>query len=143
MTPDRLQEIRQRLEKATPGKWEKRPGNVEGTDRGQPLLKRDGTPIHAVAIRGATEHSWTWITTACERNVDFIAHAPQDIADLLAALATAEAEGRRQGIKAALDAVSGEALEDPNELDAGDNAYRQAINDAYDAVRQLLTEGKE
>lgn len=85
---DPLDAIRARLAKRTPGQWEKRPGDVSGTDRGQPLLKRDGTPIHAVAIRGEHPHTWTWITTACETNVDFIAHAPDDIQTLLGLLAT-------------------------------------------------------
>lgn len=68
----RIDEIRQRLEKASPGPWQILPGNDRCIS---------GTVISAADNR----HIATATRTTEERaNADFIAHAPEDIEYLLA-----------------------------------------------------------
>ncbi len=73
MTPERLAEIRARLEAATPGPWA-----IYGTIGFEYHVRTGGTTA-AVPTTGEPVAD-----AALNRDAEFIAHAPTDIADLLA-----------------------------------------------------------
>lgn len=77
MDEKRLDEIRKRAEAATPGPWEwsQEFRNLKSAD-GRPILSPEGFGTYMILINSD--------------NSDFIAHARQDIPDLLAALEAAE-----------------------------------------------------
>ncbi len=142
MTPDRLQEIRQRLEKRTQGEWQAVHGD-----------SYCAYPIVILKANGGNFVLWDTSEDAPEDypghndDADFIAHAPQDITDLLAALATAEAEGRRQA--EALKEIAKHSICEDNRTECyqasgpycGAHTYDDdLVQIARAALRQLLPE---
>lgn len=80
--------LRALAEHATPGPWETRPydlrqwtiGKCLGTDENL----GNGHPIRGVAVCDRPPSGYTWITTACEKNAEFIAAAREAVPALLA-----------------------------------------------------------
>jgi len=105
LTPEGVREIAERLSRATPGPWaweavgEKSNDWIVGyacTDNDEPLsghLCEEDFVVDAV-IRGPEIGSYEG-ATANYGDPDFIAHAPEDISNLLATLAAREEECKR------------------------------------------------
>ncbi len=73
MTPERLAEIKARLAAATPGPWE--------------VLHNSSSDVSVFSTSphaGQKAVAWMAETLRCEQNAELIAHAPTDLADLLA-----------------------------------------------------------
>jgi hypothetical protein len=81
------------LAKITPGDWDVRPWDISHIEPEQ-AARLGGRQVRAVAVyRGEGEPpedkrtgSWSWITTACERNAEFIAAAPRLLREFLTLL---------------------------------------------------------
>lgn len=78
LTPERIEEIRKRLEAATPGPW--------STDAWEKFIRyaieKDAETNVDAAVLLMTERG---TKSQTRKDADFIAHAPQDISDLLSA----------------------------------------------------------
>lgn len=86
LTPERIAEIEARLNAATPGPWRWGAGRSEVLCE-DGIIAADGSAVFVNCGRGSGEPS-------CD-DADFIAHAPDDIRDLLAELQAArEREGK-------------------------------------------------
>lgn len=77
ITEERLDEIRERLDAATPGPW--RPDNDEP---GYVIAPDDPSGWDGYLIASTVDHDGGLFVQ--EHNAELIAHAPQDLADLLA-----------------------------------------------------------
>lgn len=89
---DRIDQIRERLDNATPGPWD----HIESTYRDRPA-HRIGNPDINVDVALV----WRWGDSLSLATAEFIAHAPDDVAWLLDKLAEAWDEGRKLGLQMA------------------------------------------
>lgn len=112
MTPERLAEIKTRVEAATPGPWEflKNEFNTED-DNGDHIgsIRSSEWWIAAIDDLGVEE--------GAEANAIFIAHAREDVEELLASITRLQ-----RTVKALQVAAIGRAIEDSLEGDRDDDS---------------------
>jgi hypothetical protein len=118
-TEPRAQEIQERLDKATPGPW-------EAVEVARSVY---GTPIHSPIGTGARMDEGAHIANAFS-DAEFIAHAPEDIAWLLARVAELEA----------LETAELDVRNCCREIKLGLMAERDALRAANGRLRQTLAQ---
>ncbi len=139
LSPERRQQIRERIEKSTQGPWGLRPYDVRtmGYDIAGKVLGME-KPIRGVSIPSGHPGGYTWITTACEMNAEFIAAARQDVPDLLAALEQVEQE-RDEARKLAREATNGWATYATRRIEHDDI---RRLHNALDALKPKVPDAE-
>ncbi len=82
-----LEPIKERLAEATPGPWESQGFDNYPGDEGTPIIGTSGIGLVAYALRHNVHSSnnrvdW-YDEEQCDKDAEFIAHAPEDIANLI------------------------------------------------------------
>ena len=83
-----LEPIKERLAEATPGPWESQGFDNYPGDEGTPIIGTSGIGLVAYALRhnvNSSNNRVDWYDEEqCDKDAEFIAHAPEDIASLIA-----------------------------------------------------------
>lgn len=128
MTDAHLDALLELAEKATPGPWATRPYDLRDWTTGK-CVNTDAAlgldhPIRGVA-RPTGNDGYNWVTTACERNAEFIAAANPDTLRALV-LALREARANLEERTAERDRWANKCLDYGQELADADVALREA-----------------
>lgn len=91
-----LEPIKERLAEATPGPWESQGFDNYPGDEGTPIIGTSGIGLVAYALRHNVHSSnnrvdW-YDEEQCDKDAEFIAHAPEDIRALLAEVKRLQAQ---------------------------------------------------
>ena len=91
-----LKPIKERLAEATPGPWESQGFDNYPGDEGTPIIGTSGIGLVAYALRHnvhSSNNSVDWYDEEqCDKDAEFIAHAPEDIRALLAEVKRLQAQ---------------------------------------------------